>query len=134
MTRAATTLADPCTGARRRDFLLGLRHGQRVGAQIPSWCSGHGWTAGCSQRAGPPGQLTALSDQTAAEGTGGRLVAPNELARLASLQLLATRQLRRVPVDRPGRFLLLLLPCSKGRGSAAGRNGAQRASVILNAH
>src|SRR3954454_17892202 len=70
MTRAATTLADPCTGARRRDFLLGLRHGQRVGAQVPSWCSGHGWTAGCSQRAGPPGQLTALSDQTAAEGTG----------------------------------------------------------------
>src|SRR3954469_10771265 len=70
MTRAATTLADPCTGAPRRDFLLGLRHGQRVGAQVPSWCSGHGWTAGCSQRAGPPGQLTALSDQTAAEGTG----------------------------------------------------------------
>src|SRR4051812_34896768 len=98
MTRAATTLADPCTGAPRRDFLLGLRHGQRVGAQVPSWCSGHGWTAGCSQRAGPPGQLTALSDQTAAEGTGGRLVAPNELARLASLQLLATRQLRRVQV------------------------------------
>src|SRR3954463_16599791 len=82
MTRAATTLADPCTGAPRRDFLLGLRHGQRVGAQVPSWCSGHGWTAGCSQRAGPPGQLTALSDQTAAEGTGwtAGLVGADELS------------------------------------------------------
>src|SRR5215217_6635383 len=65
MTRAATTLADPCTGARRRDFLLGLRHGQLVRAQVPSWCSRHGWT----------------------------LVAPDELARLASLQLVATRHL-----------------------------------------
>jgi len=58
MTRATTTLAGPCTGARRRDFLLGLRHGQPVRAQVPSWCSGHGVDAGCSQRAGPPGQLT----------------------------------------------------------------------------
>src|SRR3954465_2608558 len=65
MTRAATTLAGPCTGAQRRDFLLGLRHGQLVRAQVPSWCSWHGWT----------------------------LVAPNELARLASLQLVATRHL-----------------------------------------
>src|ERR671911_904452 len=59
MPRATTTLADPCTGARRRDFLLGLRHGQPVRAHVPSWCSGHGVDAGCSQRAGPPGQLTA---------------------------------------------------------------------------
>src|SRR3954469_20167069 len=65
MTRAATTLAGPCTGAPRRDFLLGLRHGQLVRAQVPSWCSRHGWT----------------------------LVAPDELARLASLQLVATRHL-----------------------------------------
>jgi hypothetical protein len=70
MTRAATTLAGPCTGARRRDFLLGLRHGQRVRAHVPSWCSGHGVDAGCSQRAGPPGQLTTRRDQTPAEGTG----------------------------------------------------------------
>src|SRR5215204_4155265 len=42
MTRAATTLAGPCTGAPRRDFLLGLRHGQLVRAHVPSWCSGHG--------------------------------------------------------------------------------------------
>src|SRR6187551_3442474 len=68
MTRAATTLADPCTGAQRRDFLLGLHRGQLVRAHVPSWCSRHGWT----------------------------LVAPNELARLASLQLVATRHLRRV--------------------------------------
>src|SRR4051812_49583377 len=59
MIRAATTFAGPCTGAPRRDFLLGLRHGQLVGAHVPSWCSRHGWT----------------------------LVAPDELARLASLQL-----------------------------------------------
>src|SRR3954447_9233957 len=65
MTRAATTLADPCTGAPWRDFLLGLRRSQPVGAHVPSWCSGHGWT----------------------------LVAPNELARLASLQLVAARHL-----------------------------------------
>src|SRR5215207_9036352 len=70
MTRAATTLAGPCTGARRRDFLLGLRHGQRVRAHVPSWCSGHGVDAGFSQRAGPPGQLTTRRDQTPAEGTG----------------------------------------------------------------
>src|SRR3954467_15748536 len=73
MTRAATTLAGPCTGAQRRDFLLGLRHGQLVGAHVPSWCSRHGWT----------------------------LVAPDELARLASLQLVATRHLRRVQGGRP---------------------------------
>src|SRR4051794_39740422 len=73
MTRAATTLADPCTGAPRRDFLLGLRRGQLVGAHVPSWCSRHGWT----------------------------LVAPDELARLASLQLVATRHLPRVQDGRP---------------------------------
>src|SRR5690349_16522911 len=54
----------------RRDFLLGLRHGQLVRAQVPSWCSGHGVDAGCSQRAGPPGQLTTRGYQTPAEGTG----------------------------------------------------------------
>src|SRR5215211_5042433 len=69
MTRATTTLADPCTGAPRRDFLLGLRHGQLVRAHVPSWCSGHGVDAGCSQRAGPPGELTTRSYQTPAEGT-----------------------------------------------------------------
>src|SRR3982750_551803 len=73
MIRAATTLAGPCTGAPRRDFLLGLRRGQPVGAHVPSWCSRHGWT----------------------------LVAPDELARLASLQLVATRRLRRVQGGRP---------------------------------
>src|SRR3954453_23176106 len=73
MTRAATTRADPCTGARGRDFLLGLHRGQLVRAQVPSWCSGHGWT----------------------------LVAPNELARLASLQPVATRRLPRVQGGRP---------------------------------
>src|SRR3954465_14313678 len=73
MLRAATTLADPCTGAQRRDFLLGLRRGQLVGAHVPSWCSRHGWT----------------------------LVAPNELARLASLRPVATRRLRRVQDGRP---------------------------------
>src|SRR3954463_1105439 len=75
MTRAATTLADPCTGAPRRDFLLGLRHGQLVGAHVPSWCSGTEWT----------------------------LVAPNELARLASLHPVATRRLPRVQDGRPRR-------------------------------
>src|SRR5215210_2313262 len=75
MIRAATTFADPCTGAQRRDFLLGLRRGQPVGAHVPSWCSRHGWT----------------------------LVAPDELARLASLQLVATRRLRRVQGGRPRR-------------------------------
>src|SRR5215213_3564140 len=73
MTRATTTLADPCTGAQRRDFLLGLHRGQLVRAHVPSWCSGHGWT----------------------------LVAPNELARLVSLQLVAARHFRRVQGGRP---------------------------------
>jgi len=51
-------LADPCTGARWRDFLLGIRRGQSVGAHVPSWCSRHGVDGGCSRRIGPPGQLT----------------------------------------------------------------------------
>src|SRR3954470_18686944 len=50
-------LADPCTGARWRDFLLGIRHGQPIGAHVPSWCSRHGVDAGCSRRVGPPDQL-----------------------------------------------------------------------------
>src|SRR4051794_19070860 len=75
MIRAATTFAGPCTGAPRRDFLLGMRRGQPVGAHVPSWCSRHGWT----------------------------LVAPDELARLASLQLVATRRLRRVQDGGPRR-------------------------------
>src|SRR3954452_15984911 len=92
-----------CTGAPRRDFRLGMRHGQLVRAQVPSWCSWHGWTlvapdelarlarlqlvatrhlegtggyrvdAGCSRRAGPPGQLTARRDQTPG---GHRMDAP----------------------------------------------------------
>src|SRR5215213_2243109 len=95
MIRAATTLADPCTGAQRRDFLLGLHHGQLAGAHVPSWCSRHGVDAGCSRRAGPPGELTTCAYQTLAEGTGWTLVAPDELARLASLQLVPTRRLRR---------------------------------------
>src|SRR3954452_23889390 len=70
MTRAATTLADPCTGAQRRDFLLGLHRGQLVRAHVPSWCSRHGVDAGCSRRAGPPGELTTCAYQTLAEGTG----------------------------------------------------------------
>src|SRR3954464_139954 len=70
MSRAATTRADPCTGARGRDFLLGLRHSQLAGAQVPSWCSWHGVDAGCSQRAGPPGELTTCAYQTLADGTG----------------------------------------------------------------
>jgi hypothetical protein len=51
-------LADPCTGARWRDFLLGLRRGQPIGAHVPSWCSRHGVDGGCSRRVGPPDQLT----------------------------------------------------------------------------
>src|SRR4051794_39073345 len=70
MTRAATTLAGPCTGAPRRDFLLGLHRGQLAGAHVPLWCSGHGVDAGCSRRAGPPGELTTCAYQTPAEGTG----------------------------------------------------------------
>src|SRR3954453_23885557 len=38
-----------------------------------------------------------------AQGTGWVLVAPDELARLASLQLVATRRLRRVQDGRPRR-------------------------------
>src|SRR3954471_8394800 len=79
MPRAATTLADPCTGAQRRDFLLGLHRG------IVANSSGH-------------------KSHHGAQGTGWVLVAPNELARLASLQLMATRRLRRVQVGVPQDF------------------------------
>ena len=40
--RATTTPTDPCTGARRRNFLLGFHRGQPAGAHVPSWCSKHG--------------------------------------------------------------------------------------------
>src|SRR4051794_4713112 len=50
-----------------------VRQWAAVMAHVPSWCSRHGWT----------------------------LVAPDELARLASLQLVATRRLRRVQDERP---------------------------------
>src|SRR5215467_12074376 len=66
------TPADPCTGARWRDFLLGIRRGQPVGAHVPSWCSRHevdGWLL----PTGGPAWLTydfCLPD--AADGTGGR--------------------------------------------------------------
>src|SRR3954466_14258131 len=94
MTRAATTLAGPCTGAPRRDFLLGLRHGQLVGAHVPSWCSGHGVDAGCSQRAGPPGQLTARRDQTPG---GYRVDAPGRHLRA---KVVSIDHLRRRPWGR----------------------------------
>jgi len=42
MTRATTTPADTCTGARGRNFLLGVRRGQPAGTQVQRWCSGHG--------------------------------------------------------------------------------------------
>src|SRR3954468_10264164 len=89
--RAATTLADPCTGARRRDFLLGLRRGQLAGAHVPSWCSRHGVDAGCSQRAGPPGELTTCAYQTLAEGTGRDVTAALRLSLSGHLSLRKSR-------------------------------------------
>src|SRR4051794_36490793 len=96
MIRAATTLADPCTGAQRRDFLLGMRRGQLAGAHVPSWCSRHGVDAGCSQRAGPPGELTTCAYQTLAEGTG--VDAPGR--HLRAKVVVSTDHLRRRPWDR----------------------------------
>src|SRR3954468_5120210 len=61
--RAATTLAGTCIGARRRDFLLGIRRGQPAGAQVQRWCSWHECTNGCSRQAGPHGQLTHATDR-----------------------------------------------------------------------
>ena len=46
------------------------RAAQPVGAHVPSWCSRHEVDAGCSRRAGPPGQLTTHANQTSLEGTG----------------------------------------------------------------
>src|ERR671938_204888 len=37
---------------------------------VPSWCSRHRVDAGCSQRAGPPGELMSRDYQTYLEGTG----------------------------------------------------------------
>src|SRR5215831_5814781 len=64
------TAADPCTGARWRDFLLGIRRGQPVGAHVPSWCSRHG-VDGWSLPTGGPAWLAydfCLPDS--ADGTG----------------------------------------------------------------
>src|SRR5215213_2243110 len=36
---------------------------------LPDTCRGYRMDAGCSRRAGPPGQLTARTDQTPPEGT-----------------------------------------------------------------
>src|SRR4051812_14142327 len=68
MTRAATTLADP---------VRAVQGATSDWACVMANSSGH-------------------MSHDGAHGTGGRLVAPNELARLASLQLVATRQLRKV--------------------------------------
>src|SRR3954466_4588363 len=67
MTRAATTLADPCTGEGATSYW----------ACIVANSSGH-------------------MSHHGAQGTEWTLVAPNELARLASLHPVATRRLPRV--------------------------------------
>src|SRR5215212_6537275 len=43
--------------------------------------------AGCSRRAGPPGQLTARSDQTPPEGTGWTPPVRHRCAKVRSLQI-----------------------------------------------
>src|SRR5215210_474339 len=111
MRRATTTLADPCTGAQRRDFLLGLRRGQLVRAHVPSWCSRHGWTP----------------------------VAPNKLARLASLQLVAPRHLRRVQGGRPRRHRrarvgVLRPPEREASMEAMSTGGLDLAKQVFQAH
>src|SRR3954464_12405144 len=106
MIRAATTLAGPCTGAPRRDFRLGMRRGQPVGAHVPSWCSRHGWTLVAPDELARLASLQLVATRClrrvqghmshhGAHGTEWTLVAPDELARLASLQLVATRCLPR---------------------------------------
>src|SRR5919205_4074188 len=50
-----------CTGAPRRDFLLGLRRGRPAEAHVPKWCSRHGYGAGHSRQVGPPGLPTPRS-------------------------------------------------------------------------
>jgi hypothetical protein len=55
--RTTTTPARTCTGARRRDFLLGLRRDRPAGAQAQRWCSRHGCTDGGSRQAGPRDQV-----------------------------------------------------------------------------
>jgi hypothetical protein len=73
MTRAATTLADP---------VRALQGATSYWACVMANSSGH-------------------MSHHGAQGTVWTLVAPNELARLASLQLVATRRLPRVQVWTP---------------------------------
>src|SRR6516162_8492369 len=62
------TPADPCTGARWRDFLLGIRRG---GAHVPSWCSRHGVDSWSLPTGGPAWLAYDFRLPDAADGTGG---------------------------------------------------------------
>src|SRR6516164_3109870 len=64
------TAADPCTGARWRDFLLGIRRGQPVGAHVPSWCSRHEVDAWSLPAGGPAWLAYDVCLPDAADGTG----------------------------------------------------------------
>src|SRR5215210_4278645 len=70
--RDDTSRHDVCRslyGRSKARLPTGPARGQPVGAHVPSWCSRHGVDAGCSRRAGPPGELTTRGYQTPAEGT-----------------------------------------------------------------
>ena len=62
-TRAVTTRCLPRTGARWRNFLLGIRRGQPAGAHVRLRCFKHRGILGRSQRVGPPGQPRTGSNQ-----------------------------------------------------------------------
>src|SRR5262252_7774935 len=64
------TPADPCTGARWRDFLRGIRRGQPVGAHVPSWCSRHEVDAWSLPTGGPAWLAYDFCLPDAADGTG----------------------------------------------------------------
>src|SRR6202020_2613740 len=56
-TRAVTTPAVTCTGAQRRNFLLGIRRGQPAGAHIQSRASSNRCKLGSSRRVARPARL-----------------------------------------------------------------------------
>ena len=79
VTRATTTPAVTCTGAQRRDFLLGIRPGQPAGAQVQSWASGNRCKLGSSRRVGPPSQATTSPNPARSGGTGANKVGPSAM-------------------------------------------------------
>ena len=66
----------PCTGAHRRDFLLGIRCGQPAGAHVRFRCSRHRRSLAAPSELARPVDLSCIPARRLASGTGRSRVWP----------------------------------------------------------